>query len=202
VSESSRILFWHCKGGTGKTSLAMGCALWLARRAVPGQRPRALLLDTDPQGSAAAWGARFAEGTRLVVRTDNGRDLWSRNQALLTRFDRVLVDAAPSVTAETLALLAGADRLVIPTRPAWPDIWALEVVADLLADQRAAGHRLVARVVFNQVRDEDLVPFAAALAELGLEPLPTSIPTDPGWRALFRGGPPPATVATLLRVLI
>lgn len=201
MSEPTRVLFWHRKGGTGKTSLAIGCARQLARPGVSGQRPRVLLIDTDPQGSAAAWGERFAEGAGLVVRADGGRDLWDRNRALLNRFDRVLVDAAPSITAETLDLLAGADRLLIPTRPAWPDVWALEAVADLLADQQRVGHPLVARVVFNQVRDEALSPYVAALAELGLESLPTPIPADPSWPELFRGGPPPAAVAALLRAL-
>nr|WP_242467398.1 ParA family protein [Thiocapsa imhoffii] len=194
-------MFWHRKGGTGKTSLAIGCACRFARSRVPGQRPRVLLIDTDPQGSAAAWGERYAEDAGLVVRADSGHDLWDRNQALLERFDRVLVDAAPSVTAETLDLLAGTDRLLIPTRPAWPDVWALEAVAELLADQDRAGHRLVARVVFNQVRDEALAPFAAALAEFGLQALPNVIPADPQWPALFRGGPPPDAVAGLLSAL-
>ncbi len=94
--------------------------------------------------------------------------------------------------------LAGVDGLIVPTRPAWPDNWALESVAALVADLHRRGARLSVRVVFNQVRDEALAPFADAIGALGLELLPEAIPQDPAWPALFSGGEPPGCLGPLI----
>jgi chromosome partitioning protein len=205
-----RIAFWHRKGGTGKTSLAIGCAVRLAgesareahpERHSPARGARVLLLDTDPQGTAAAWGERFADRFGIAVRADSGfafrRDWVER----ALRFDAVLVDCPPTVSPEVMEILAGVDRLLVPTRPAWPDVWALESVADLVADLHGRGARLAVSVVFNQVSDEALAPFAAAIADQGFELLPETIPRDDAWPTLFSGGEPPGSLAPLVGLL-
>ncbi|CRI64315.1 putative ATPases involved in chromosome partitioning-like protein [Thiocapsa sp. KS1] len=206
-----RIAFWHRKGGTGKTSLAIGCAVRLAcgfapngdaERHSPAPGARVLLLDTDPQGTAAAWGERFADRFGIAVRADSGFALWRDWAERANRFDAVLVDCPPTVSPEVVGILAGVDRLLVPTRPAWPDVWALESVADLVADLHRRGARLAVSVVFNQVGDEALAPFAAAIADLGLGLLPEAIPRDDAWPALFSGGEPPDRVATLVGKLV
>jgi chromosome partitioning protein len=202
-----RIAFWHRKGGTGKTSLAIGCAVRLAdgsvpdahaERHAPARGARVLLLDTDPQGTAAAWGERFADRFGIAVRAESGLALWRDRDERANRFDAVLVDCPPTVSPEVMEILAGVDRLLVPTRPAWPDVWALESVADLVADLHRQGARLAVSVVFNQVGDEALAPFAAAIADLGLDLLPEAIPRDDAWPALFSGGEPPASLAPLV----
>ncbi|WP_296699669.1 ParA family protein [Thiocapsa sp. UBA6158] len=146
----ARIAFWHRKGGTGKTSLAIGCAVRLAGGSAadldadphsPAQGARVLLLDTDPQGTAAAWGERFADRFGIAVRADSGFALWHDWAERAMGFDAVLVDCPPTVGPEVMEILAGVDRLLIPTRPAWPDVWALESVADLVADLHLSGGR-------------------------------------------------------------
>ncbi|WP_300970601.1 ParA family protein [Thiocapsa sp.] len=206
-----RIAFWHRKGGTGKTSLAIGCAVRLAGGSAPGTHAerhspapgaRVLLLDTDPQGTAAAWGERFADRFGIAVRADSGFALWRDWAERANRFDAVLVDCPPTVSPEVMEILAGVDRLLVPTRPAWPDVWALESVADLVADLHRQGARLAVSVVFNQVGDEALAPFAAAIADLGLDLLPEAIPRDGAWPALFGGGEPPDSLAPLIGTLV
>lgn len=206
-----RIAFWHRKGGTGKTSLAIGCAVRLAgesavvldaARHSPAQGARVLLLDTDPQGTAAAWGERFADRFGITVRADSGFALWRDWAERANRFDAILVDCPPTVSAEVIEILVGVDRLLVPTRPTWPDVWALESVADLVADLRRQGARLAVSVVFNQVGDEALAPFAAAIADLGLELLPEAIPRDDAWPALFSGRELPDSLAPLVDKLV
>jgi chromosome partitioning protein len=203
----ARIAFWHRKGGTGKTSLAIGCAVRLAGGSAPDTHPerhspapgaRVLLLDTDPQGTAAAWGERFADRFGIAVRADSGFAVWRDWAERANRLDAVLVDCPPTVSPEVMEILAGIDRLLVPTRPAWPDVWALESVADLVADLHRQGARLAVSVVFNQVGDEALAPFAPAIAELGLDLFPDVIPRNDAWPALFSGGEPPDSLASLI----
>ncbi|AGA92419.1 ATPase involved in chromosome partitioning (plasmid) [Thioflavicoccus mobilis 8321] len=191
------VLLWHQKGGTGKTTLAVGCAAALA-----GLGRRVLLLDLDPQANAAAWGERFADALGVQVRCDSGLDLARRlgvdGPGLGAGFDDVLVDCPPTIGEHTLDIITAGDLLLIPARPAWPDIWALERVAVLLDDLRTRGDAPRATVIFNQVRDEDLHPFQAGAAELGFNVSEIAIPADAAWPALFTGGLPPPLIRTLL----
>jgi chromosome partitioning protein len=193
-----RVLLWHQKGGTGKTTLAVGCAVALA-----GIGRRVLLLDLDPQASAAAWGERYADAIGVQVRCDSGLDLARRldveEPGLGAGFDDVLIDCPPTIGEPTLDMMAAGDLLLIPCRPAWPDVWALERVAVLLDDLRARGGAPRATVVFNQVRDEDLRPFQAGAAELSFNVSATAILVDAAWPALFAGGAPPPLITALLK---
>jgi chromosome partitioning protein len=94
------VLLWHQKGGTGKTTLAVGCAAALA-----GLGRRVLLLDLDPQASAAAWGERFADALGVQVRCDSGLDLARRigvdEPGLGAGFDDVLIDCPPPLIRDT-----------------------------------------------------------------------------------------------------
>jgi chromosome partitioning protein len=192
-----RIAFWHRKGGTGKTSLAIGCALSLAA-----QGARVLLLDVDPQGTAAAWGDGFADAAGVVVRSDRGAAIWRDLPSGPGRFDAVLLDCPPTVSAEVLTVLAGVDHLVIPTRPAWPDVWALESVAVLLDDLRRGGAQIRARVLFNQIDDESTAAFESVIAGWGLPLCTGSIARSAEWAELFMGGPPPRALERVLPELL
>ncbi len=183
-------VFWHQKGGTGKTTLAIAYAI---RLAMDGHR--VLLIDSDPQGTATAWGERFAARWGLVVR---GAAAWRSLADRMPGFDHLVLDCPPAITTATMDTLIGADRLIIPVRAAPPDLWALEDVALILADLRAGAAAPRTRVVFNQHRGEDLSPLIAAVVGLGLQVLPAPIAAAHAWSALFSGGPPPATIAALV----
>ncbi len=190
--DPRRTVFWHRKGGTGKTTLAIAYAL---RLAMDGQR--VLLLDTDPQGTATAWGERFAARWGLVVRGASGATIWRSLAGRMPGFDHLVLDCPPTITSATMDTLIGADRLIIPVRPALPDLWALEDVAQILADLRVGAAVPRTRVVFNQHRGEDLRPLIAAVVGLGLQVLPTPIAAEQAWTALFSGGVPPIAIADL-----
>ena len=187
-----RTVFWHQKGGTGKTTLAIAYAV---RLAMDGHR--VLLIDTDPQGTATAWGERFAARWGLVVRGACGTAIWRSLADRMPGFDHLVLDCPPTITNGTMDTLIGADHLIIPVRPALPDLWALEDVAQILADLRVGAAAPRTRVVFNQHRREDLTPLIAAVVGLGLQALPAPIPATPAWSALFSGGGPPSGIAAL-----
>jgi chromosome partitioning protein len=187
-----RTVFWHQKGGTGKTTLAIAYAV---RLVMDGQR--ALLIDTDPQGTATAWGERFAASWGLVVRGACGAAAWRSLADRMPGFDHLVLDCPPAITTATMDTLIGADDLVIPVRPAMPDLWALDDVALILADLRAGVAAPRTRVVFNQHRGEDLRPLIATVVGLGLQVLPAPIAAADTWSALFSGHEPPVAIAAM-----
>jgi len=108
------IVFASQKGGVGKTTLTanLGVAAEIA-----GDGP-AVLIDTDPQGSLAAWwNAREAETPALAPTRLN--DLPEKLKALgEAGFRYALVDTPPAITDAIRAVVKCADFVVIPVRPA------------------------------------------------------------------------------------
>src|SRR4051794_30321390 len=81
------ITFITQKGGAGKTTLAINCAVLAGQK-----KKKALILDLDPQASSEAWFQdREAESPLLVAAT-----AWRLPEALATAkaggFDYVLID--------------------------------------------------------------------------------------------------------------
>ncbi|MGB0722515.1 MAG: ParA family protein [Gammaproteobacteria bacterium] len=184
---------FHQKGGTGKTTLAIASALVLA------PRERVLLLDLDPQGTATTWGDRFADRHGIVVRGHGPAELQQALRRFEARFDHCILDCPPNLGEGTLQTLAAADQLIIPVRPALPDIWALERVAALIEDIRPG---LPATVVFNQHQGQELSDLMAVVEEQGLKPYPDPIALHPAWSGVFTGTPPPAFLTGPLRAVL
>lgn len=179
---------FHQKGGTGKTTLAIASALTLARD------HRVLLMDLDPQGTASAWGERYADHHGIVVRGHGPSDLNAALEPVARHFDHCILDCPPNLSEGTLQTLSCAQHLVIPVRPALPDIWALERVAALIGDASANTPALTVRVVFNQYQGQELRPLIDAVAGLGLHVHPTPIAMNPAFADLFLGIAPGAAV--------
>jgi chromosome partitioning protein len=115
------------KGGVGKTTLAVHLAV-LAQQG--GQRT--LLIDLDPQGSAAAWWrAREAE-TPALVETQPAELRGILDAARADGVDLVVIDTRPSVGADVAHVAALADLVLIPTRPAIFDLRAILGTLDVV----------------------------------------------------------------------
>jgi chromosome partitioning protein len=115
------------KGGVGKTTIAVHLAV-LAQQT----RRRTLIIDLDPQRSAAGWWrAREAEAPQLVETDPGGlRDVL--DAARDDGVDLVVIDTRPSVEADAVHVATLADLLVVPTRPAILDLRAILGTLDIV----------------------------------------------------------------------
>lgn len=127
------------KGGSGKTTLSIHLAV-LAQAA----GKRVLLIDLDPQGSAAAWWqARQDQAPELEQTTPDKLDglLATARKAGV---ELAIIDTRPSVEADAVQVAALSDFVLIPTRPAILDLRAILGTVDLVKGGR---HR--AAIVLN-----------------------------------------------------
>ena len=108
------------KGGSGKTTLAGHIAVQADRT---GAGP-VIVVDTDPQGSLAAWwNARQAE-TPLYARTTVSELADDAQRMRLLGINLLIVDTPPAITATIDEVVKIADLVVIPTRPSPHDLRA------------------------------------------------------------------------------
>ena len=114
------------KGGSGKTTLALNLAI----ASECGGRP-ALVVDLDPQGSAAAWGkGRKADAPVIVpARPADLEETLATARAHRARL--VLIDTAPHAEQPALVAARAADQVLIPCRPSILDLRAITVSADI-----------------------------------------------------------------------
>jgi chromosome partitioning protein len=118
------------KGGTGKSSLAIGLAVAAMQR---GHRVR--LIETDRQGTLANWRRRRQAAEPVVEAITGAGDLERR----LHVFDRsgvtlTVIDTAGGLNPMTTAAIRCADLCLIPARPSLLDI---EATAPTLSNIRA-----------------------------------------------------------------
>ncbi len=114
------------KGGSGKTTLSghLGVEASRAGAAVA-------LIDTDPQGSLAAWwNARGAQTPHFVkVGTlDLKQALAHLAQA---GFQIAIIDTPPAITQSISQVVAHADLVIVPTRPSPHDLRAVGATVDI-----------------------------------------------------------------------
>ncbi len=108
------------KGGSGKTTLAGHIAVQADRT---GAGP-VIVVDTDPQGSLAAWwNAREAE-TPLYASTTVSELADDAQRMRLLGINLLIVDTPPAITATIDEVVKIADLVVIPTRPSPHDLRA------------------------------------------------------------------------------
>ena len=119
------------KGGVGKTSLALNLAVAaeLTGRA-------ALIVDLDPQASAAAWADSREAGSPVVVSAQAAR----LGEVLTTARDHdaalCLIDTAPHAESPALTAARAADLVLVPCRASILDLRA--VTASLAIAQLAS----------------------------------------------------------------
>lgn len=136
------------KGGSGKTTLATHLARLLV---LEGQS--ALLVDSDPQGSARDWHAA-GEGELLPVVGLDRPTLDKGIRSVAGDHDWVIIDGAPQAQELAVAALKVADAVLIPVQPSPYDVWATNDLVELIKTRQeiADGQPRAAFVVWRQVR--------------------------------------------------
>jgi len=107
------------KGGSGKTALALCCAV-----AAEEAGQRVLLVDLDPQGTAEAWYQDRDAETPKLVRVEASELDEALATAHKTPFDLVLIDTPGRDEPSIAAAIRVADFCIIPCRPTPADMKA------------------------------------------------------------------------------
>lgn len=176
------IAFVHQKGGTGKTTLAVAAAMALAQTGA-----RVLLLDADVQGTASEWASRWGERFRIVARSQIQPIVHEQVARFAPMFEWMVVDGPPTLSDMTTSILRGADRVFVPVRPSFPDIWALEGLAALRATLAGAGMNPAMRVLWSQVSEWPTPAMRAAVESNGFKIGPAVIRREAVWSHVMEG---------------
>ena len=123
------IAFLSQKGGSGKTTLAVHVAVAASKS------EQVILIDTDPQGSATAWGQARKSKPPVVHKTTPSAlaEVLRKSEGTLA-----IIDTPPHATPGVDIVAAAADLLLIPCRPSAFDLVA---IASSVQVAKAAGTR-------------------------------------------------------------
>jgi chromosome partitioning protein len=155
----------NTKGGVGKTTLAVNIAI---ARAMDGRD--VLLVDGDEQRTAMTFTELRAEvrgeaGYTAVAL--EGSAIRTQVRQLAPKVDDVVIDVGGRNTGSLRAALTISDVLLIPVQPRSFDLWAVDQVAELVAEARELNPDLRALLVINAAdpQGSDNRDTAEALAE-------------------------------------
>ena len=154
------------KGGVGKTSIATNLAFALA------QDNTVILLDSDPQRSAAGWATlKTHPDLLLTVQGVEAGALAREVRASEETYGWVVVDCPPGITQVNVDAIRVADVVLIPCKPRVWDVWACGDIVDAvkLRQQANRGWPKAAFVIsMGRPRTRFSQSIGEALQNLGL----------------------------------
>lgn len=143
------------KGGSGKSTLAVHLAVLAQASGL-----RTVLVDLDPQRSAAGWWETRSAPTPELVETTPDELRGTLEAARADGVGLCVVDTRPSAGADTAAAAALADLVLIPTRPAIFDLRAIGATVEIVAKAKAPAF-----IVLNTVPAPRGLGLAAVTAD-------------------------------------
>ncbi len=149
------LAFASQKGGSGKTTLAGHIAVQAERA---GAGPVAMI-DTDPQGSLAAWWNARESETPVFAQTFISRLAEDLEKMTRLGIKLLIFDTPPAITSTIEHVIRVSDLVVIPTRPSPHDLRAAGATVDLV---ERAGKQLV--FVVNAATPRARITAEAAIA--------------------------------------
>ena len=165
------IAFLSQKGGSGKTTLAVHVAV-----AACEAKEKVVLIDTDPQGSAADWGAaRKRAGIDGPPRIEKASAATLASTIERARNDSMtlaVIDMAPHATAGVDIIASAADFLLIPCRASAFDLRAIAASVNI-----AKAARKPAAFILNacDARIPEVMEARTVLTRHGLQVAPIDI---------------------------
>lgn len=162
----------NLKGGVGKTTSAVCLA-----QAASEDGETAMVVDSDPQGSAMRWGQLALdrdEPLSVLVTAHAGADLPRYVESLST--STVLIDTGPSRSNEDVKVLRSAikaaDLVVVPCQPSGVDLDTIGAALDVCEE-----HDRLAVVLLTRTKAPTLVrDVRSALADAGARVLEADVP--------------------------
>lgn len=138
------ISFVNQKGGVGKTTTAINLGSRLVRK-----NHTVILLDLDPQGSAARWHA--VEGNlAFEVLHQPTHPAPSEIEALSVAHDFVIIDSPPAIDSITWQILAASNMVIITVSPSSLDLWACTETLKMIREVQRQHPGLAARFLINR----------------------------------------------------
>lgn len=165
----------NTKGGVGKTTTAVHLAVMLA------SKERTLLIDGDPQASAASWAAwrREKPGYDPSPTTTclAGKAIFTEGKQLAQGFEHVVVDAGGRDSVGLRSALLLAQMAIIPVGASHLDAAALTDVMTVVDLAKDYNPKLAVRVLLTRVdpRTKDAAEMLAFLKEQELAVLKSMI---------------------------
>ena len=145
------------KGGAGKTTIALNLAVEASRRGAS-----VIVLDLDPQASAAAWSDWRGKDDVPVVAVPSTRLSHVLKEAEEADVGLLVIDTPPAADGAAVAAARAADLILIPARASAFDLDAIRTTIELM---RVAQKPAFALLNALPPRASKLKQEAAALIE-------------------------------------
>lgn len=143
------------KGGVGKTTLAGHLGVMAERQ---GSGPVALI-DTDPQGSLAAWWNERTFETPVFAQVEMGKLGAHLRSLAKAGVNLAIIDTPPAVSDLIRQVLKFADLVLIPTRPSPHDLRAVGSTVEMVEQ---SGKKMI--FVINGAASRARIAGEAAIA--------------------------------------
>ena len=131
------------KGGAGKTTLSVAIACAAATNSLS-----TVIVDLDPQATAASWGDRRDSESPAVISAQPPRLVRILEAAATQDVDLAVIDSAPRVEQSAVVAAKAADLVLVPSRPA---VYDLETVLTTVELVRAVRRDVPVLCVLNCV---------------------------------------------------
>lgn len=140
------ILIGGEKGGTGKSTLATNISVGLALRGLD-----VMLLDADPQATAARWVERRLESklAPVIHTAQKTGDIYHTAKDLAGRYAAVVIDAGGRDSKELRTAMVAADTMFIPCKASQADLETMPHVDELIGLARGLNPALVATAILS-----------------------------------------------------
>ncbi len=132
------------KGGVGKSTLATNLAFGFSKMG------KALLIDSDPQGSSLDWmNARESE-TEIHVIGFPRPNLHKEIKKIGEGYDTIIIDTPPHSSDMVRSAISASDLALIPVQPSPYDVWSVSETVKLIQEISTYKESLKAAFIINR----------------------------------------------------